>query len=206
VARRRIARTSGQSASALDNEFLYGETDKTSDLALDIVGPGEVMSANQAVKISDDQNSLKAGLRGPTLMEDFHLREKITHFDHERRPERVVDARGAAAHGVFQVYEDLSDLTMAGLLSDLSRQTPVFVRFSTVAGSRGSTDCARDLRGFARSNFTPTKGFGTSSATICPFSLSRTRSSFTGNQSKASSPSSGMRRRRFPARFLIPSS
>ena len=149
VARRRIARTSGQSASALDNEFLHGETDKTSDLALDTVGPGEVMSGNQGVKISDDQNSLKAGLRGPTLMEDFHLREKITHFDHERVPERVVHARGAAAHGVFQVYEDLSDLTMAGLLSDPSRQTPVFVRFSTVAGSRGSTDCARDVRGFA---------------------------------------------------------
>jgi hypothetical protein len=92
VARRRIARTSGQSASALDNEFLHGETDKTSDLALDTVEPGEVMSGNQGVKISDDQNSLKAGLRGPTLMEDFHLREKITHFDHERIPERVVHA------------------------------------------------------------------------------------------------------------------
>ena len=74
---------------------------------------------------------------------------KITHFDHERIPERVVHARGAAAHGVFQVYEDLSDLTMAGLLTDPSRQTPVFVRFSTVAGFRGSTDCARDVRGFA---------------------------------------------------------
>ena len=82
-------------------------------------------------------------------MEDFHLREKITHFDQERIPERVVHARGVAAHGVFEVYEDLSDLTMAGLLTDPSRQTPVFVRFSTVAGSRGSTDCARDVRGFA---------------------------------------------------------
>jgi catalase len=149
VARRPIARTSGQSASALDKESFHGETDKTSDLALDTVEPGEVMSGNQGVKISDDQNSLKAGLRGPTLMEDFHLREKITHFDHERIPERVVHARGAAAHGVFQVYEDLSDLTMAGVLTDPSRQTPVFVRFSTVAGSRGSTDCARDVRGFA---------------------------------------------------------
>ena len=89
VARRRIARTSGQSASALDNEFLHAETDETSDLALDTVGPGEVMSGNQGVKVSDDQNSLKAGRRGPTLMEDFHLREKITHFDHERIPERV---------------------------------------------------------------------------------------------------------------------
>ena len=148
-ARRPTARTSGQSASALDTASLHGETDKTSDLALDTVEAGEVMSGNQGVKISDDQNSLKAGLRGPTLMEDFHLREKITHFDHERIPERVVHARGAAAHGVFEVYEDLSALTMAGLLTDPSRQTPVFVRFSTVAGSRGSTDCARDVRGFA---------------------------------------------------------
>src|SRR6476660_5567133 len=148
-ARPPIARTSGQSASAIDKESLHGETNKTSDLALDTVEPGEVMSGNQGVKISDDQNSLKAGPRGPTLMEDFHLREKITHFDHERIPERVVHARGAAAHGVFRVYEDLSDLTMAGLLTDPSRETPVFVRFSTVAGSRGSTDCARDVRGFA---------------------------------------------------------
>jgi catalase len=79
------------------------ETDKTSDLALDTVEPGEVMSGSQGVKISDDQNSLKAGLRGPTLIEDFHLPKKITHFDHERIPERVVHARGAAAHGVFEV-------------------------------------------------------------------------------------------------------
>jgi len=142
-------RTSGQSASAADNKSLHGETGKTADLASDTVEPGEVLTGNQGVKISDDQNSLRAGPRGPTLMEDFHLREKITHFDHERIPERIVHARGAAAHGVFQVYEDLSDLTMAGLLTDPSRRTPVFVRFSTVAGSRGSTDCARDVRGFA---------------------------------------------------------
>jgi catalase len=149
AARRPTARTSGQSASALDKASLHGETDKSADLALDTVEPGEVMSGNQGVKISDDQNSLKVGLRGPTLIDDFHLREKITHFDHERIPERVVHARGAAAHGVFAVYEDLSDLTMAGLLTDPSRQTAVFVRFSTVAGSRGSSDCARDVRGFA---------------------------------------------------------
>src|SRR5580692_371983 len=153
-ARPPIARTSGQSASAIDKESLHGETNKTSDLALDTVEPGEVMSGNQGVKISDDQNSLKAGPRGPTLLEDFHLREKITHFDHERIPERVVHARGAAAHGVFEVYEDLSELTMAGLLTDTTRQTPVFVRFSTVAGSRGSTDCARDVRGFAVKMYT----------------------------------------------------
>ena len=125
------------------------ESEKISELARDTVAPGAVMTGNQGVKIGDDQNSLKQGLRGPTLMEDFHLREKITHFDHERIPERVVHARGAAAHGIFQVYEDLSDLTKASVLTDTSHQTPVFVRFSTVAGSRGSSDCARDVRGFA---------------------------------------------------------
>ena len=122
---------------------------KISELARDTIAPGTAMTGNQGVKIADDQNSLKLGLRGPTLMEDFHLREKITHFDHERIPERVVHARGAAAHGIFQVYEDLSDLTKASVLTVPSHQTPVFVRFSTVAGSRGSTDCARDVRGFA---------------------------------------------------------
>ncbi|MGI8839218.1 MAG: catalase [Caulobacteraceae bacterium] len=127
----------------------HAENAKTADLARDTVKPGRAMTGNQGVGISDDQNSLKAGPRGPTLMEDFHLREKITHFDHERIPERVVHARGAAAHGVFEVYEDLSDLTKAGLLTDPKRRTPVFVRFSTVAGSRGATDCARDVRGFA---------------------------------------------------------
>jgi catalase len=146
---RPTSRTSGQSASAADKKSRHGETAKTADLARDTAEPGEILTGNQGVGISDDQNSLKAGLRGPTLLEDFHLREKITHFDHERIPERVVHARGAAAHGVFQVFEDLSDLTMAGVLNDPSRQTPVFVRFSTVAGSRGSTDCARDVRGFA---------------------------------------------------------
>lgn len=143
------ARTSGQSSSTADKKSRSLETGKTTDLARDTVAPTEVMSSNQGVKIRDDQNSLKAGVRGPTLMEDFLLREKITHFDHERIPERVVHARGAAAHGVFKVYEDLSELTMAGLLTDPSRETPVFVRFSTVAGSRGSTDVARDVRGFA---------------------------------------------------------
>jgi catalase len=134
------SRTSGQSAQPGDEKSLHGETGKTADMVHDIVDPGEIMTGNQGLKISDDQNSLKAGVRGPTLMEDFHLREKITHFDHERIPERVVHARGTAAHGIFQVYEDLSDLSKAGLLTDPSRKTPVFVRFSTVAGSRGSSD------------------------------------------------------------------
>lgn len=143
------ARTSGQSATGADERSAHGETAKTADLALDTVEPGQVMTNNQGALISDDQNSLKAGPRGPTLMEDFLLREKITHFDHERIPERVVHARGAGAHGVFELFEDLSDLTSAGVLTDTQRVTPVFARFSTVAGSRGSTDLARDVRGFA---------------------------------------------------------
>ncbi|MCD2421807.1 catalase [Niabella pedocola] len=107
------------------------------------------MTSNQGVKVNDDQNSLKAGERGSTLMEDFLFREKMTHFDHERIPERVVHARGSAAHGVFKLYKALPHLTKAAFLNDDTGETPVFVRFSTVAGSRGSTDLARDVRGFA---------------------------------------------------------
>jgi len=110
---------------------------------------GEFLTTNQGVRINDNQNSLKAGERGATLLEDFILREKITHFDHERIPERVVHARGSAAHGFFQVYESMAEYSKAGFLQDPSVKTPVFVRFSTVAGSRGSTDLARDVRGFA---------------------------------------------------------
>src|SRR6187402_2866305 len=110
---------------------------------------GEFLTTNHGVKVNDDQNSLKAGSRGATLLEDFILREKITHFDHERIPERIVHARGAAAHGFFQVYESMERYTKAGFLQDPAVQTPVFVRFSTVAGSRGSTDLARDVRGFS---------------------------------------------------------
>jgi catalase len=117
------------------------------------------LTTNQGVPVNDDQNSLKAGARGPSLLEDFHLREKITHFDHERIPERIVHARGSAAHGVFQVYESLGRYTRADFLNDPSRQTPVFVRFSTVAGSRGSTDLARDVRGFAVKFYTDEGNF-----------------------------------------------
>jgi catalase len=110
---------------------------------------GQTLTTNQGVPVNDDQNSLKSGERGGTLLEDFILREKITHFDHERIPERIVHARGSAAHGVFRVYESQAALTKADFLQDPSKTTPVFVRFSTVAGSRGSTDLARDVRGFA---------------------------------------------------------
>jgi catalase len=109
----------------------------------------QVLTTNQGVPISSNQDSLKAGLRGPTLLEDFVLREKITHFDHERIPERIVHARGSAAHGFFESYESLSRLTRATVFADAGKTTPVFVRFSTVAGERGSADTARDVRGFA---------------------------------------------------------
>jgi len=110
---------------------------------------GRVLTTNQAVPVADNQNSLKAGLRGPALLEDFILREKITHFDHERIPERVVHARGSGAHGYFECYEALTDLTRAAPFAEAGKRTPVFVRFSTVVGERGSTDTARDVRGFA---------------------------------------------------------
>ncbi len=108
-----------------------------------------VLTTNQGVPVADNQNSLKAGLRGPTLLEDFILREKITHFDHERIPERIVHARGSAAHGYFECYEPLAKLTRASVFAAAGKRTPVFVRFSTVAGERGSADTARDARGFA---------------------------------------------------------
>ena len=110
---------------------------------------GRTLTTNQGVEIADNQNSLKAGLRGPSLLEDFILREKITHFDHERIPERVVHARGSGAHGYFECTAPLTELTRASLFAKSGKRTPVFVRFSTVAGERGSTDTARDVRGFA---------------------------------------------------------
>ena len=110
---------------------------------------GRRLTTNQGVPVGDNQSSLKAGLRGPTLLEDFILREKITHFDHERIPERIVHARGSAAHGYFECFESLEQYTRASLFAEARKRTPVFVRFSTVLGERGSTDTARDVRGFA---------------------------------------------------------
>ena len=107
----------------------------------------QLLTTNQGLPISDNQNSLKGGPRGPSLLEDFILREKITHFDHERIPERIVHARGSAAHGYFQPYQSMASVSKAAFLSDPSVQTPVFVRFSTVAGGAGSVDLARDVRG-----------------------------------------------------------
>jgi catalase len=120
-----------------------GEVHQTADGAI------PVMTTQQGIPVSDDQNSLKIGTRGPTALEDFHFREKIFHFDHERIPERVVHARGYGAHGYFENYESLADITKADLFQRAGEKTPAFVRFSTVAGSKGSADLARDVRGFA---------------------------------------------------------
>jgi catalase len=113
----------------------------------------DYLTTQQGQRLEHTDDSLKAGARGPTLMEDFHLREKVMHFDHERIPERVVHARGAAAHGVFEAYDNAEDLTCASFLQP-GRQTQVFTRFSTVVGSRGSADTVRDVRGFATKFYT----------------------------------------------------
>ncbi|WP_300575538.1 catalase [Phenylobacterium sp.] len=120
-----------------------GETHQTAS------GDTPVLTTQQGTPVADDQNSLKIGARGPTLLDDFHLREKLFHFDHERIPERVVHARGFGVHGYFEAAESLSDLTRAEPFQKAGQRTPVFVRFSTVAGSKGSPDLPRDVRGFA---------------------------------------------------------
>jgi catalase len=119
----------------------------------------QALRTNQGVKVADNQNTLKAGARGPSLLEDFIMREKITHFDHERIPERIVHARGTGAHGYFQAYQNHAELTKAGFLQDPDQKTPVFVRFSTVQGPRGSADTVRDVRGFAVKFFTEEGNF-----------------------------------------------
>jgi catalase len=135
VAKKAAARTSRPKKTA------GGETHQ--------VAEDVVLTTQQGAPVADDQNTLRAGERGPALLEDFHFREKIFHFDHERIPERVVHARGFGAHGYFETYEPLSDLTRADLFQRAGERTPAFVRFSTVAGSLGSMDLARDVRGFA---------------------------------------------------------
>ena len=123
--------------------------DKQSQLETFKSGNAAVLTSNYGVQSPDNHNSLKAGTRGPTLLEDFILHEKITHFDHERIPERVVNARGCGAHGYFKVYKSMVQYTRAAFLQDPEIETPVFVRFSTVVGSKGSADTVRDVRGFA---------------------------------------------------------
>jgi catalase len=122
-------------------------------------GPEQWLTTNQGTPISDNQNSVKSGERGPSLLEDFILREKITHFDHERIPERIVHARGSGAHGYFQPTKSLAKLTKAAFLQDPKKKTEVFVRFSTVAGGAGSVDLPRDVRGFAVKFYTEEGNF-----------------------------------------------
>jgi catalase len=141
----------GRPARLGDQQVHQGRGGETHQRAGD--GTGR-LTTTQGVPVSDDQNTLRAGERGPGLLEDFHFREKIFHFDHERIPERVVHARGYGAHGYFENYEPLTDITRADIFSEAGLRTPVFTRFSTVAGNKGSGDLARDVRGFATKFYT----------------------------------------------------
>ena len=134
-----------------DQRFERGQGGETHQVAAD---GAPRLTTQQGTVVSDDQNTLRAGERGPGVLEDFHFREKIFHFDHERIPERVVHARGYGAHGYFENYEPLTELTRADPFSEAGLRTPVFVRFSTVAGNKGSADLARDVRGFATKFYT----------------------------------------------------
>jgi catalase len=136
----------GKPATIHDQKLMRGNGGELHQIA---EGDTEVLTTAQGGPVSDDQNTLKIGERGPALIEDFHFREKIFHFDHERIPERVVHARGYGAHGYFETYESLAAYTRADIFQRAGEKTPVFVRFSTVAGSKGSFDLARDVRGFA---------------------------------------------------------
>src|SRR5579872_4681022 len=129
-----------------DEKVDLGRGGDTHQIASDGV---QELTTKQGVPVADDQNSLKIGTRGPTALEDFHFREKIFHFDHERIPERVVHARGFGAHGFFETYQSLADITRADIFQRAGEKTPLFIRFSTVAGNKGSADLARDVRGFA---------------------------------------------------------
>lgn len=146
-------KTEDHTTKPVDNKKVQSLQPHTADAT------DQQMTTDHGLLINDDQNSLKAGERGATLLEDFILREKLTHFDHERIPERVVHARGSGAHGVFKLYKPLNKVTKAGFLNDTEIETPVFVRFSTVAGSKGSTDLARDVRGFAVKFYTQQGNF-----------------------------------------------
>ena len=129
-----------------DDAVMRGAGGETHQVVAPDVPP---LTTQQGTPVADDQNSLRIGASGPTLLEDFHFREKIFHFDHERIPERVVHARGFGAHGFFENYESLAAVTKADPFQKPKQRTPAFVRFSTVAGNKGSSDLARDVRGFA---------------------------------------------------------
>src|SRR5580698_4843616 len=147
-----MAKSSKRSSSAVKSAVIHDQKlvrGAGEELHQTAKGDIPVLTTAQGGPVSDDQNSLKVGPRGPTLLEDFHFREKIFHFDHERIPERVVHARGYGAHGYFENYKPLTGLTRADPFQEAGLRTPAFVRFSTVAGSKGSPDLARDVRGFA---------------------------------------------------------
>lgn len=150
-----MAKTSGKDKGAASGatrfDTVIGKGGETHQIA---GADGEVLTTQQGVPVSDDQNHLKVGDRGPALLEDFHFREKIFHFDHERIPERVVHARGFGVHGTFTLTESLGDVTTAKILTEVGEKTPMFVRFSTVAGNKGSPDLARDVRGFSMKFYT----------------------------------------------------
>lgn len=146
MARSKANRSAGQSAVIHDQTLSRGAGGELHQVADD---KADILTTAQGGPVADDQNTLKVGSRGPTLIEDFHFREKIFHFDHERIPERVVHARGYGAHGYFETYESLTKFTRADIFQRAGEKTPAFVRFSTVAGSKGSVDLARDVRGFA---------------------------------------------------------
>ena len=139
----------------LDKAKEVKKNDKQKDLEGNKVdNKNKAFTTNKGLKMAEDEFSLKAGMRGPTLLEDFHLREKIMHFDHERIPERIVHARGVGAHGVFKCTKDMSKYTKASLFTEVGKETPLFTRISTVAGFRGSIDTPRDVRGFALKFYT----------------------------------------------------
>lgn len=168
------SRASAGTATVHDQKLSRGEGGELHQIAS---GKTAVLTTAQGGPVSDDQNSLKIGPRGPTLLEDFHFREKIFHFDHERIPERVVHARGYAAHGFFETYKSLAKYTKADLFQRAGEKTPAFVRFSTVAGSKGSVDLARDVRGFAVKLYTQEGNWDMVGNNI-PVFLFRTPSSF----------------------------
>ncbi len=146
------SKPTGKRAPSPSNDQHRGEGDELHQLA---GGSHPALTTNQGIPVADNQNSLREGPRGPTLLEDFILREKITHFDHERIPERIVHARGSAAHGYFELTQSLAKYTRARVLTEVGTKTPVFTRFSTVAGGAGSVDTPRDVRGFAVKFYTP---------------------------------------------------
>ena len=173
MASRKEAGTDRQAVEYGDQRVERGQGGETHQVAS---GDAPRLTTQQGIAVSDDQNTLRAGERGPGVLEDFHFREKIFHFDHERIPERVVHARGYGAHGFFENYEPLTGITRADPFSEAGLRTPVFVRFSTVAGTRvpatWPVTCA-----VSRPSSIPGKATGTWSGTTSRCSSSRTRSS-----------------------------